>query len=329
MKEAIVHPDTTVTIQEVPIPIPARKQILIKVVAFGTNPKDWKIPAWQNLSMNSGDDVAGYVEAVGEDVIEFQKGDRAATMPLTFLTAAFALFYDLELPTLLDKQPNGRRTAFIIYGASTAVGAFAIKLASAAHIHPIIAIGSRNSDFVKEYLQESEGDAFLDYTTYESHGLLSSALRAILSASNVPEGRSFHALDAVSIPGTYDNVLSRAMAGPPQQVTGQRPRIAVTFPVQDRTMVDKSVDIVEPRVNRAHSDDLSYMSFGTAWCAMLEQGLRGGWIKPHPHRVILGGLEGLGGALQELKMGKVKAKKLIGRIEGTPGITNRGARRLN
>lgn len=42
MKEAHVHPDTSVTIADVPIPeITHPSQILIKVIVSGTNPKDW------------------------------------------------------------------------------------------------------------------------------------------------------------------------------------------------------------------------------------------------------------------------------------------------
>jgi NADPH:quinone reductase-like Zn-dependent oxidoreductase len=36
MKEAIVHPDTSVTIQESPIPTPGFGEILVKVVVAGT-----------------------------------------------------------------------------------------------------------------------------------------------------------------------------------------------------------------------------------------------------------------------------------------------------
>lgn len=78
MKEAIVKPDTSVAIQDSPVPTPARDEILVKVLAFGVNPKDWKVPVWTGTAANSGDDVAGVVEAVGEDVFEFNKGDRVA-----------------------------------------------------------------------------------------------------------------------------------------------------------------------------------------------------------------------------------------------------------
>jgi len=78
MKEAIVAEDLSVEIKDVDIPKPNADQVLIKVVVSGSNPKDWKLPKWTKKAHNSGDDIAGIVEAVGENVTEFRKGDRVA-----------------------------------------------------------------------------------------------------------------------------------------------------------------------------------------------------------------------------------------------------------
>lgn len=80
MKEAfILDSSLSVEIRDVPIPKPALGQVLIKIVVSGTNPKDWKMPVLfskDSPPANHGDDMAGYVEAVGEGVKGFQKGDR-------------------------------------------------------------------------------------------------------------------------------------------------------------------------------------------------------------------------------------------------------------
>jgi NADPH:quinone reductase-like Zn-dependent oxidoreductase len=78
MKEAIVAAGPKVTIHDVPIPKPNSDQVLIKVIYSGSNPKDWKRPEISSVPHNSGDDIAGIVESVGEDVYEFKKGDRVA-----------------------------------------------------------------------------------------------------------------------------------------------------------------------------------------------------------------------------------------------------------
>lgn len=76
MKEVIVLKGTKTVIKDVPIPKPGPHQVLIKVVVSGSNPKDWKVPDLYNYEKNTGDDIAGIVEDVGEGVWEFSKGDR-------------------------------------------------------------------------------------------------------------------------------------------------------------------------------------------------------------------------------------------------------------
>lgn len=80
MKEGVVHggPPASINIIDSPIPEPKDDQVLMKVVFSGSNPKDWKYPELTKTDMNSGDDIAGYVEKVGKDVYEFKKGDRVA-----------------------------------------------------------------------------------------------------------------------------------------------------------------------------------------------------------------------------------------------------------
>lgn len=82
MKEALVSQDLTVAIHDTDKPVPAPGQVLIRIVVSGTNPKDWKIPRWQvwneGAPANQGDDIAGYVEEVGDGVVNFRKGDRVA-----------------------------------------------------------------------------------------------------------------------------------------------------------------------------------------------------------------------------------------------------------
>ena len=100
MKEAHVHPDTSVTLHDVPIPqITEPTRILIKVVVSGCNPKDWKMPAGILKTIsdcpNSGDDMAGIVQAVGSEVYDFHVGDRVVA--LHGLTAPYGSYAEYAL----------------------------------------------------------------------------------------------------------------------------------------------------------------------------------------------------------------------------------------
>lgn len=89
MKELLnlATPEVTTKIVDSPIPEPEPKQILIKVIVSGSNPKDWKAPVYSleyrgsddgsmmarsKKGVNQGDDIAGIVEKVGTDVVGFK-----------------------------------------------------------------------------------------------------------------------------------------------------------------------------------------------------------------------------------------------------------------
>lgn len=62
------------------MPTPGPGDILVKEVAVGLNPIDWKIQAYGIMETEFpailGRDAAGQVEAVGEGVTQFKKGDK-------------------------------------------------------------------------------------------------------------------------------------------------------------------------------------------------------------------------------------------------------------
>lgn len=67
-------------IATIDVPTPAAGQLLIKVESTALNPIDWKIQVYglffETFPAILGLDAAGTVEAVGEGVTNFAKGDR-------------------------------------------------------------------------------------------------------------------------------------------------------------------------------------------------------------------------------------------------------------
>lgn len=180
------------SIDEIPVPQPAPDEVLIKVHATSVNPVDWKIREGQRkekfpvkLPLTLGWDVSGTIEALGEKVGAFRKGDEvygrpdptkngayaeyivvkaniisikptsighteAAAVPLAGLTAWQALFDHGLLKT-------GQKV--LIHAAAGGVGTYAVQLAKWKGAYVIGTASSANIDFLKRL----GADEVIDY----------------------------------------------------------------------------------------------------------------------------------------------------------------------
>ncbi|KAH7114194.1 chaperonin 10-like protein [Dendryphion nanum] len=335
MKEAIVHKGPRVEILDSEIPTPGPEQVVIKVVVSGCNPKDWKIPELLKNEENPGDDMVGIVHSVGDKVYEFKPGDRvasfheimtkngtyaeyavgwqhttfhlpenvsfedASTIPLAAMTAAIGLHLGLGLP--LPWIPATERIPLVIYGGASAVGAFAIKLAVRANIHPIIAIAGRGTAYVESLIDRSKGDTIIDYRN-DSFAIVNGIKEALNGAT------LRHAFDPTSDHGSWTNIV---------KVLDPKGKITLVTPGKEYEDIPKSMEQNSTSVLDAHrgASDFAFVYF-----RYLGRGLAEGWFKPHPVEVVPGGLEGIQKALVDLKEGKASAMKYAFRIEDTPGI---------
>ncbi|XP_059545151.1 quinone oxidoreductase isoform X2 [Myotis daubentonii] len=102
-------PDVLKFQSDVAVPIPKDHQVLIKVHACGVNPVDTYIRSGTYsrkppLPYTPGSDVAGVIEAVGENVSAFKKGDRVFTAgTISGGYAEFAVAADDAVYTLPEK----------------------------------------------------------------------------------------------------------------------------------------------------------------------------------------------------------------------------------
>lgn len=73
-------PEPKFTLTELPIPTPAKGEVLIKILSTAVNPFDLYRPMRDVLISSypaiMGGDIAGTIEAVGEGVTDFAKGDK-------------------------------------------------------------------------------------------------------------------------------------------------------------------------------------------------------------------------------------------------------------
>ncbi|HEY2860526.1 MAG TPA: NADP-dependent oxidoreductase [Terracidiphilus sp.] len=182
MKAVRVHQYGTpegFTLDEVPQPVPGAGKVLVRVRAAGVNPIDWKIRAGYMkevmplpLPVTLGFDFSGEIEALGEGVTHFKKGDPVyGTAMGTF--AEFVVTGVAEAapkPASLDyvhaaSVPVAAKTAWqalfdvgglttggkvLIHGAAGSVGSFAVQLARAKGIHVYGTASSGNQAYLKE-----------------------------------------------------------------------------------------------------------------------------------------------------------------------------------
>ncbi|KAF5703471.1 polyketide synthase enoylreductase [Fusarium mundagurra] len=343
MKEAYIDKDLNVEIRDVPMPTAGPGELLIRTVVSGTNPKDWKIPKLMGGDpANHGDDIAGYIEAVGEGVTGFRPGDRvaafhqmfapygsyaeysvaaaksafhlpdattfeeSATIPLASMTAALGVYQRLQLP--LPWNSVTVPTPLVVNGAATAVGAFAIKFASLSNVHPIIAIAGNGIPFVNTLLGKSKGDIIIDYrqgAEYVNEELRKVAERHVISYAGVTVS------DEASL-----KMLSKV-------VSADNGRIMSVIPKDDE--VTQGITVLGSNVGHIHEAakegfKVGNAEFGAAIYNLVSLGLADGWFSGHPYEVAEGGLAGLEGALKDLEAGKVSAKKYVLRLAETPHV---------
>ncbi|OAL27836.1 hypothetical protein AYO20_09689 [Fonsecaea nubica] len=343
MLEALVHSTGKVSIHRTDLPQPDGNEVLIEVFAAGMNPKDWKVPQFFPSfdGTNQGDDIAGVVRKVGSAVIKFKPGDRvaayhdmrrpgggayadyaiapehatfhipavldferAATIPLSYMTAAVALFVRLGLPEPWvarahpDKLPEG---GILIYGGASAVGAYAIQLARYAGIHPIITVAGNGLPLVEKFLQSDKGDVAIDYR--QSTPDLIRDLKTALAGKELK-----FALDAVAdqSKSTRDNILAVMASG------GNLTTVIPTESANEKTRSIFNVSFTSVGVVFNSDQD-----FGEVWFQLASRGLREGWLVPHPFEMVQGGLAGIQDALKKLQDGKISARKYVVRVKDT------------
>lgn len=226
---------------------------------------------------------------------------EAATIPLAALTSVAVLYHHLALPA--PWSPATSSIPLVVYGGASAIGAYAIQLAQKSNIHPIIAVAGRGASFVESLIDRSKGDTIVDYRKGDE--AVVSGIKDALKGAKL-----LHTYDCVSEGSSYINL---------GKVVSPGGKIVTVLPGKDYPGVPDSVEVIKNSVGCVHQDqkDLGYVYF-----RYLAKGLLDGWFKPHPHKVVPGGLGGLEKALTNLKEGKASATKYVVRVGETSGVSS-------
>jgi NADPH:quinone reductase-like Zn-dependent oxidoreductase len=184
MKAVRIHAfgDASVlTLEEIPVPDLGEEDVLIRVVAAGVNPVDWKIREGHlkdvvahRLPLTLGWDASGVVESVGRSVRRLRPGDVVYTRPDIVRDGAYAEYIAVResevalRPTTIShveaaSLPLAGITAWeaivnvgqvsagqrvLIHAAAGGVGSLAVQLAKWRGAEVIATTSARNADFV-------------------------------------------------------------------------------------------------------------------------------------------------------------------------------------
>lgn len=176
---------------DVPKPVPGKGEVLVRVMAAGVNPVDWKIRngllkgAGTPLPLTLGCDLSGVIVAVGDGVTDHKPGEAVFTLLSPMKPGSFAQFAVAPAasvavkPDALDhvvaaSLPVAALTAWqalfdqgglksgqtvLIQGAAGGVGHLAVQMAKNAGARVIATCSKENAEFVKSL----GADVVIDY----------------------------------------------------------------------------------------------------------------------------------------------------------------------
>lgn len=90
----------------------------------------------------------------------------------------------------------------MIYGGAGAVGSYAIKLAQASNIYPLIVVAGNSKDYVESLISREKGDTIIDYREHDAHFV--EGVQKALSDTGASELR--YAYDAITGNNSFQNI---------------------------------------------------------------------------------------------------------------------------
>jgi NADPH:quinone reductase-like Zn-dependent oxidoreductase len=235
MKAVAIHAfggPEVLALTDLPRPKPGRGEVLVRTLAAGVNPVDWKVRQGllsprvpHGFPLIPGWDVAGVVEELGEGCQRFRKGDRVfayarkpliqwgtyaeyvavaerhvALMPpsLLFEEAAAIPCAALTAYQALERAGLAAGATLLVLNGSGGVGHFALQLARIAGVRSLASAGGSNQEFMMSQGAEGTIDTARDHIAGAVAARFPEGVDAVLDAIG---GEPLSAALAVVKPG--------------------------------------------------------------------------------------------------------------------------------
>ena len=243
-------------------------------------------------------------------------------MPLVSMTAAITLFrrQGFRAPWVVEGDNSRAQGPLIIYGASSALGVFLVKLAILADIHPVIAIGGGSAEYLRSFLNVSKGDVFVDYR--DGPDMMKEKVAVILGST-----KCRHAIDVISSRQTWvpvsqmldpeaSSILSVTSGANKYNEPEMPAGVKLSYTFVGTAHSGKYLPIMpkQPDLKEAAGD----VEFAGNFYRWLETMVAEGKFEGHPHEVIAGGLDGVVTGLRRLRDNDAKGVKFVYRVSETP-----------
>jgi NADPH:quinone reductase len=287
----------TLALRDLPQPRPGPGEVLIRTVAAGVNPVDWKMREGSLSRMPHafpiipGWDVAGVVDELGEGCQRFRKGQRVfayarkpflqwgtyaecvavperhvAAMPanLLFEEAAAIPCAALTAHQALTRAGLAKGATLAVLNGSGGVGHFALQLAKMAGARSIATAGPRNQEFVLGQGAEAAIDYTRDDLAASVRSRFPEGVDIVLDAiGGEPLARSLDAVKPggviVSVAGTINPELAAAKGARFERVSSEASgeQLEVFAAHVQRKALRPHVQTIHPFAEAARAQDES------------------------------------------------------------------------
>jgi len=276
-----------------------------------------------------GADIAGEIVAVGADVTNFKNGDHvyaftnlgapgcggfseystvsefflgrkpatitfeeASTLPVGALTAFEGIFQKCNIPLISIANSTSRDQFFLVWGASSSVGVYAVQLAKLAGFTVVATASPRNF----EYVRSLGASHVLDYTK-------DNVVQEIITITG---GKLQYALDCISAETTVKCISCISPSGGHVSFINDSPKIAPANVALHSVFLGAAYGVPEDRI------------FVHEALPILTDLLTRGLLKPNEVQLLPNGLQSVPEGFELSATNKVSAKKLVVRIDQTP-----------
>lgn len=280
--------------RDVEKPTPGRNEVLVKVYATSVNPADCGVRQGMfgrriELPAILGYDVSGAIEAVGEDVKDFQVGDEVyyaiglmdgnganaeyhvahesivAKKPVNIChqaAAAVPVAGGTAWAALIDRAKLGVGETVLIHGGAGGVGSFAIQIAKAAGAYVYTTCGRYDSEIVKilgaDRVIDYRNEDFVDVVMKETSGgvdvTLSTVSGEVLAKSLPVTKADGRAVTVTGVQGDLNLAIAKNTTIHFVHLEHPRPKLEALKTLIERGQIEPLVGLTLPleQVAEAH-----------------------------------------------------------------------------